>query len=207
MSDNTIEMITAGYIRVSTSNQNTDRQELRIKPLITSDRYLFVDKASGKDFSRPQYQLMKQVLRKGDTLIITSLDRLGRNAKEMEVEWKDLQDRGINIKVLDMPLLDTSTKDDLTNQLVSKIVFDLLSYFAEIERVKIKTRQAEGIRAARLAKKHLGRPKKEITPKMIIVFEMFQNREITGRNAAKELNIGESTFYKLRKIWLTGKNK
>lgn len=152
--------IVAGYARVSSNSQNEARQIAQLQGLVTSDRFLYVDKASGKDFDRIQYTLMKQMLRHGDTLVITSLDRLGRNAQEMEKEWKYFQEMGIKMRILDMPILDTREDDDAMNRLIAKIVFDLLSYFAEMERNNIKARQREGIEMAKKKVAHLGDQRK-----------------------------------------------
>ena len=118
-------------VRVSTREQNEDRQVEELKDLVTTESHLIIEKQSGKDFNRPLYQSMKNIMREGDTLIIKSLDRLGRNYEQMKDEWKDLSDRGIKIRVLDSPLLDTSKyDDDLMGKFVSDIVFNVLSFCA-----------------------------------------------------------------------------
>lgn len=190
--------IVAGYARVSSNSQNEARQIAQLQNLVSSDRFLYVDKASGKDFDRTQYSLMKQMLRHGDTLVITSLDRLGRNAQEMEKEWKYFQEMGIKMRILDMPILDTREDDDAMNRLIAKIVFDLLSYFAEMERNNIKARQREGIEMAKKEGRSLGRPKKtEITPEAVRIIHEYREGKITANQAAQQLNMGRSTFYKL----------
>lgn len=194
--------IVAGYARVSSNSQNEARQIAQLQGLVTSDRFLYVDKASGKDFERTQYCLMKQMLRHGDTLVITSLDRLGRNAQEMEKEWKYFQEMGIKMRILDMPILDTREDDDAMNRLIAKIVFDLLSYFAEMERNNIKARQREGIEMAKKEGRALGRPRKtKITPEAIQIICQYEKGFLTANQAALKLNIGRSTFYKLLTIY------
>lgn len=190
--------IVAGYARVSSNSQNEARQIEQLQKYITDERFLYVDKASGKDFDRTQYFIMKQILREGDTLVVTSLDRFGRNASEIEKEWKDFQDMGIKMRILDMPILDTRDDDDVMNRLISKIVFDLLSYFAEMERNNIKSRQREGIEIAKREGRMTGRPKKtEITPEAIRVIYNYKDGKLTANQASSQLNMGRSTFYKL----------
>ena len=141
------------YIRVSAKDQNEARQLEALKGLGINDRDIFIDKQSGKDFDRPKYQALKATLRKGDTLFIKELDRLGRNADEIKREWYDItQEIGAYIVVLDMPVLDTRPKQNGMadmEKLISNIVLELLSYMAQKERDNIRTRQAEGIAAAR----------------------------------------------------------
>ena len=190
--------VIAGYARVSSNSQNESRQIEQLKKYVTDERFLYVDKVSGKNFERTQYSIMKQMLRQGDTLVITSLDRLGRNAREMEKEWGEFQDKGIKMRILDMPILDTREDDDMMNQLISKIVFVLLSYFAEMERNNIRTRQKEGIEIAKREGRMTGRPKKtEITPEAIRVIYLYREGKLTANQAATELGLARSTFYKL----------
>ncbi len=186
-----------GYARVSSKDQNVDRQIQQLEPLITDRRYLYVDKRSGKTFDRTEYQKMKDFLRPGDTLIICSLDRLGRNASEMEKEWKELTDRGVYMQVLDMPILDTKPGQDTINELVVKIVFDLLSYIAQIERENIHKWQREGIAAAKKAGKHLGRPGITYPENWSEVILRYESHEITGGQARELLGLKEATFYNL----------
>ena len=197
-----------GYVRVSTKEQNTDRQLEAIKSYCSnnnidlSDRDIIIDKVSGKDFNRAGYQLLKtQLLRNGDTLIIKELDRLGRNMEMIKAEWNDLIKAGINIIVIDTPILNTGNKTDLEKSLISNIVFDLLSYMAEKERIKIKQRQAEGIKAAKEKGVHLGRPKAEYPKQFEEVYRSWKNEEITAKKAMDQLDLKRTTFYKLVKIY------
>ncbi|MCR4633377.1 MAG: recombinase family protein, partial [Erysipelotrichaceae bacterium] len=148
-----------GYARVSTNQQNEDRQVVELRPLVTTESHLLVEKQSGKDFDRPIYKSLKNIMREGDTLVIKSLDRLGRNYEQMKEEWKDLSDRGIKIRVLDTPMLDTSKYDDeLMGKFVSDVVLNVLSFVAENERKNIKQRQKEGIAIAQTKGVRFGRP-------------------------------------------------
>ncbi|MDZ5149285.1 recombinase family protein, partial [Clostridium perfringens] len=138
-----------GYARVSTREQNLDRQIEELKKYGIQERDIITDKQSGKDFNRNGYQTLKEsLLRKGDTLVIKELDRLGRDMEQIKQEWRALEEAGINLIVLDNPILNTEGKTDLEKKLISNIVFELLSYMAEKERQKIRQRQAEGIKIA-----------------------------------------------------------
>lgn len=143
-------MATWGYIRVSSKEQNVDRQVEQILPLVTTKSHLIIEKKSGKDFERPKYLALKDIMNEHDTLIIKSLDRLGRNYSMIKNEWKDLQDKKIYIKVLDNEIIDTSKfKDnDLMAQFISNIVLEALSFGAEKERIDIHQRKAESIQSA-----------------------------------------------------------
>lgn len=197
--DMSTNSIVAGYARVSSKDQNLDRQLLQLQPLVSDERYLFCDKKSGVNFDRENYQAMKNVLRPGDTLVLCSLDRLGRNWEELKKEWQWFQDHKISLRILDMPILNTEQVDDLTNRLISEIVFNLLSYVAQIEREKIKTRQAEGIAAAKLAGKHWGRGSIERPDNWEEITTRWVNGEITAVLAMDKLGLKPTTFYKLAK--------
>lgn len=148
-----------GYIRVSTREQNEDRQLLALKELAIPEKNLFVDKQSGKDFERPQYRKMVRKLKKDDLLYIKSIDRLGRNYSEILDQWRILtKDKGVDIVVMDMPLLDTRRGKDLMGTFLSDIVLQVLSFVAENERMNIRQRQAEGIAAAKARGVRFGRP-------------------------------------------------
>ena len=149
-----------GYARVSSKDQNLDRQIEELIKYGVEERDIIVDKQSGKDFNRNGYKTLKyNLLRNGDTLVIKELDRLGRNMEQIKVEWKELEDVGVNLVVIDNPILNTAGKTDLEKKLISNIVFELLSYMSEKERLKIKQRQAEGIKIAKEKGKKFGRPK------------------------------------------------
>ena len=152
---------TFGYARVSSRDQNEQRQIDSILPLLEDERDLYVDKQSGKDFNRPRYQALKAVLRSGDTVIIHSLDRLGRNYDQIREEWNFFMKNDIAVKILDMPLLNTSETDgnNLQRKLIADITLSLLSYVAEKERENIRTRQAQGIKSAKARGVKFGREK------------------------------------------------
>jgi len=191
-----------GYARVSTADQNEGRQIEALKEAGVDERFIFIDKTSGKDFNRDEYKVLIRALREGDTLIIKSIDRLGRNYNEIIDQWKTItKEIKANIKVLDLPLLDTSTKaQDLTGTLISDIVLQLLSYVAETERLNIRQRQAEGIRLAKEGGKHLGRPRAEFPPNFDTVYQSWKREEITAKTAMEKLDLKRTTFYKLVKI-------
>lgn len=152
---------TYGYVRVSSQDQNEARQYLELIEFGIEEKYIYMDKLSGKDFNRPSYhQLVYKKIKPGDLLVIKSIDRLGRNYNEILNEWKYItKEKNVDIKILDMPLLDTDQSKDLIGTLIGDIVLQLLSFVAENERINIRQRQAEGIRAAKIRGVHFGRPK------------------------------------------------
>ena len=191
---------TFGYCRVSSQEQNEDRQLESMLNLGINDRDIFIDKCSGKNFDRPQYNALKLQLREGDILVIKSIDRLGRNYKQICEEWRDItKDIKANIKVIDMPILDTTKKDGLISEVISDIVLQLLSYVAEQERAFIKQRQAEGIKIAKEKGKHLGKPPIQYPDNWIDVYKIWKQGEITAREAMKRTNLKPTSFYKLAK--------
>ena len=185
-----------GYIRVSTREQNEDRQLLAMKELFIPEKNMFIDKQSGQDFQRPQYRKMVRKLKKDDLLFIKSIDRLGRNYSEILEQWRILtKGKGIDIVVLDMPLLDTrQTGRDLTGTFVADLVLQILSYVAQTERENIRQRQMEGIAAAKLRGVQFGRPRKPVPESFFGLKERWERREITSRQAAKELHVAQDTF-------------
>ncbi len=192
---------TWGYIRVSTKDQNVDRQVNEILPLLKSDAFLFVDKQTGKNFDRPQYQRLKALLDDGDTLVIKSIDRLGRNYDQIRQEWKEITDRNVYIKVLDFPILDTSNfeADDLMRKFISSLILDVLAYVAENELNSIKQRQREGIVAAKASGKHFGRPEVDYPENWNGIYKMWKQGDITATSAMEKLGLKRTTFYKLVK--------
>lgn len=187
-----------GYCRVSTSEQKEDRQLQAMLEQGINERDIFTDKASGKNFERPQYQALKAQLREGDILIIKSIDRLGRDYKQIVNEWKEItNDIKANIKVLDLPMLDTTRTEGLIGQVISDIVLQLLGYVAEQERAFLKQRQAEGIKIAKEKGKRLGKPPIEYPDNWKKVYSIWQNKEITARDAMKRMNLKPTSFYKL----------
>lgn len=188
-----------GYVRVSTKEQNEDRQVEELLPKVTSPAHLVVEKQSGKDFERPRYKWLKELMDDGDTLVIKSLDRLGRNYEQIKEEWRELTNRNIYIEVLDTPMLNTNQyKDnDLMSKFISNLVLEVLSFVAENERKNIKQRQAEGIAVAKAKGKKFGRPAAQFPENWLFVYNRWKNHEITARRAMQEMNLKKSTFYNL----------
>ena len=186
---------TYGYVRVSTRDQNEARQLVAMKEFGVPESSIFMDKQSGKDFNRPQYQLLLQRLQPGDVLVVKSIDRLGRNYEEILDQWRMItKERNAAIVVLDMPLLDTRSNRDLTGTLIADIVLQLLSYVAETERAFIRQRQAEGIAAAKARGVHMGRPRKARGEAYERYAELWARGQISAREAAAELGIAHTTF-------------
>lgn len=184
-----------GYIRVSTREQNEDRQILALKELSIPEKNLFIDKQSGKDFERPQYRKMVRKLKKDDLLYIKSIDRLGRNYSEILEQWRILtKEKGIDIVVLDMPLLDTRRGKDLMGTFLSDIVLQVLCFVAENERTNIRQRQAEGIAAAKARGIRFGRQPKPLPKSFHHLYQQWKNGKITGTAAAKACGMPLSTF-------------
>ena len=190
-----------GYARVSTKDQNLDRQIKELLEQGINEREIYADKQSGKDFNRPKYPALKNVLREGDTLIIKSIDRLGRNYNEILNEWQEItKDIKVNIKVLDMPLLDTTQNPEtLTSTFVADLVLQILSYVAQTERDFNKKRQSEGIAIAKEKGKHLGRPKAQKPDNWNEVIKQWESGKITAVKAMELTGTTKSTFYKLLK--------
>lgn len=186
-----------GYIRVSTKDQNEARQLEAMKDLGIAARDFYIDKQSGKNFDRPNYQAMKNIIRKDDILFVKELDRLGRNAQEIKKEWEDItQNIGAHIVVLDMPILDTRQYKNGLEKVISSIVLELLSYMAEREREKINGRQAEGIAAAKNDGVVFGRPKQAINEEFKQAYTEWKQGGITAVAAMKELDMKPNTFYR-----------
>lgn len=191
-----------GYVRVSTREQNIDRQIVEMYSQGLSDEAIFIDKQSGKDFEREEYQKLKKTLKPGDLLIIKSIDRLGRNYDMIIDEWRTLVNvMNVDIQVLDMPLLDTRTEGkNLVGKFISDIVLQILSFVAENERENIKRRQAEGIRIAKEKGKHLGRPKFNLPQNFNEVSKLYLNKSLKLSESLKMLNMNKATFYKYVKL-------
>ena len=189
-----------GYVRVSSKDQNEERQMIALPAYGVEDRNIFLDKQSGKDFDRPEYLRMVNKLKKGDLLIVKSIDRLGRNYNEILEQWRILtKEKEIDILVLDMPLLDTRKNRDLIGTLIADIVLQLLSYVAQTEREFIKQRQAEGIAAARARGVHLGRPVIEAPDHFASIVRKWEKKELSMEEALKLCNMSETTFYRRRR--------
>ena len=184
-----------GYIRVSSRDQNEDRQLIALKEVGVSDKNIYLDKQPGKDFNRPQYKKLLRKLKKDDLLYIKSIDRLGRNYEEILQQWRVLtKEKGIDIVVLDMPLLDTRRGKDLMGTFLSDIVLQVLSFVAENERNNIRQRQAEGIAAAKAKGVRFGRPPKPLPDNFHSCYQRWKRGEITGTAAAKECGMPLATF-------------
>lgn len=188
---------TYGYVRVSTREQNEDRQMIALQQFPVLQTHIFMDKQSGKDFNRPQYKKLLRKLHPGDVLVVKSIDRLGRNYDEILTQWRHLtKEKRVDIVVLDMPLLDTRSSRDLTGTLIADIVLQLLSYVAQTERENIRQRQAEGIAAAKARGVQFGRPCKEIPQSFYPLYKRWLAQELSGREAARQLHITHNTFFK-----------
>ena len=187
---------TYGYIRVSTREQNEDRQLLAMRELAILERNIFTDKQSGKDFERPQYKRLVKKLRPDDLLYIKSIDRLGRSYGEILEQWRILtREKGIDIVVLDMPLLDTRRGKDLMGTFLSDIVLQVLSFVAENERTNIRQRQAEGIAAAKARGVKFGRPPSPLPENFYRVHRDWRGKKLTLQQAANACAMPVSTFY------------
>ena len=186
-----------GYVRVSTKEQNTDRQLIALRESGISLDNIFVDKISGKDFERPKYKRLLKKLRHGDTLSVLSIDRLGRNYDEIIEQWRVItKEKQADIVVLDMPLLDTRQKNkDLTGTFIADLVLQILSYVAQTERENIRKRQAEGIAAAREKGVHLGRKKKELPENFHEVASAWRAKKYDLQEVLELLQVSRSYFY------------
>ncbi len=190
------------YIRVSTKDQNEDRQLLAMAELHIPRKNIFIDKQSGKDFNRPQYKKLLRKLKKDDLLFIKSIDRLGRNYAEILEQWRILtKEKKIDIVVLDMPLLDTRRGKDLMGTFLSDIVLQVLSFVAENERSSIRQRQAEGIAAAKARGVRFGRPPKPLPSNFQYFYYQWKHGMITGAAAARSCGMPLSTFRYHAALW------
>lgn len=185
-----------GYIRVSAKDQNPERQYVALEKNGIQRSNIFLDRVSGKNFSRPAYEEMLSKLRQGDQIIIKSIDRLGRNYTEILEQWRRLtKELKVDIHVIDMPLLNTDlSHESLTGVFISDLVLQILAYVAETERSFIRQRQAEGIAVAKSKGVHFGRLKKELSKEFDVYYELWENGQISMREAAKKLNISHATF-------------
>lgn len=188
---------TYGYIRVSSVDQNEMRQLLALHQKNVAKKNIFTDKQSGKDFDRPQYQKMVRKLRAGDLLYILSIDRLGRNYEEIQNQWRILtKEIGIDICVLDMPLLDTRNGKDLMGTFIADLVLQILSFVAQSERENIRTRQAQGIAAAKEKGIKFGRPQVEIPNNFGEIVQAWEKKQLPFRSMLEQCGMSEATFYR-----------
>ena len=186
-----------GYARVSSANQHEDRQVIELLSYGVSEKNIYIDKQSGKDFNRSAYKRMYKTLKKDDLLVIKSIDRLGRNYQEIQDEWhKITKGKGADIVVLDMPLLDTTKSKDLLGTFISDLVLQLLSFVAENERINIRQRQREGIDAAHKRGVRFGRPPLVMPDNYEEYYKMWRDKKITAKAAAEILDIPLWAFYK-----------
>lgn len=187
-----------GYARVSSKEQNEERQIVAFKDYGIDERDIYIDKQSGKDFDREQYNILKHILRENDILVIKSIDRLGRNYNMIIDEWKDItKNIKADIVVIDMPLLDTTKNKDLLGTFISDLILQILSYVAEQERTFIKQRQKEGISTAMNKGIKFGRPTIEKPQNYDIVVSKWKNKEIKTKEAIEQLGLKPSTFYNM----------
>lgn len=195
-----------GYIRVSATDQNLDRQLIALKNAGVETKRIFVDKLSGKDFNRPNYKRLIKRLKRGDLLYIVSIDRLGRNYTEIQEQWRILiHDKQVDICVLDMPLLDTRNKKDLMGTFVAELVLQILSFVAENERANIRKRQAEGIAAAKVRGVQFGRPKIILPDDFVDIVYAWKQRELTVDDILQRYHISRTTFYRRAKEYMKTK--
>ena len=185
-----------GYIRVSSTDQNEDRQLAALRAKRVQSNRIYMDKQSGKDFNRPKYKRMLKKLKQGDLLYIMSIDRLGRNYKEIQEQWRILtKEKGIEICVLDMPLLDTRQGKDLMGTFIADLVLQILSFVAESERANIRKRQAEGIIAAKARGVKFGRPALPLPDNFYEVHKAWRDKKIPLRLAAETCGMPKGSFY------------
>lgn len=203
-----MEEHTYGYIRVSSTDQNEDRQRIAMRKRAVPVENIYTDKQSGKDFNRPQYKKMVRHLRSGDLLYILSIDRLGRNYEEIQNQWRVLtKEIGVDICVIDMPLLDTRSGKDLMGTFIADLVLQILSFVAESERTNIRQRQAEGIEAARARGVRFGRPPGPLPENYHSVYQRWRAGVITGVAAARECGMPLSSFRYRARVYESGKRQ
>ena len=195
-----------GYIRVSTQEQNEARQIIALRNAAVPERGIFLDKQSGKDFARAEYQKMVKRLRRGDLLYIKSIDRLGRNYEEIQNQWRVLtKEIGVDVCVIDMPLLDTRQGRDLMGTFIADLVLQILSFVAQNERENIRRRQEEGIAAARARGVRFGRPARETPEDFVRLVAAWEQKKITVGEIVDQCGISEATFFRrLRELRLDG---
>lgn len=195
-----------GYARVSTREQNEDRQIIALKEMGVPDKNIYLDKLSGKNFDRPQYKKLLKKLDDNSVLYIKSIDRLGRSYRDLSDQWQLItKDKGADVVVIDMPVLDTRREKNLLGTLISDLVLALLSYVAESEYSTIHQRQAEGIAAAKARGCKFGRPPKQLPDNFHEVYQKWKSKKISVSQAAKECGMPKSTFYYKAKVYKNAK--
>lgn len=189
-----------GYVRVSSTDQNEVRQIVALKEVGVKSKNIFMDRQSGKDFNRPEYTKLTMKMQEGDLLYILSIDRLGRNYEEIQNQWRFLtKDKGIDICVLDMQLLDTRTYKDLMGIFIADLVLQILSFVAQSERKNIRKRQEQGIAAAKARGVHMGRPIKTAPDKFPLLVKQWEKKQKSLESVLEECNMSEATFYRRRR--------
>lgn len=186
-----------GYVRVSSTDQNEDRQMLALHKQKIAEKNIYIDKLSGKNFNRPAYKKLIKKLKSGDLLYILSIDRLGRNYEEIQNQWRVLtKELGADICVIDMPLLDTRQGKDLMGTFIADLVLQILSFVAQNERENIRKRQLQGIAAAKAKGVRFGRPEKWLPPEFVLLISEWEKKKITVAEILKICKMSESTFYR-----------
>lgn len=186
-----------GYIRVSSTDQNEDRQRLAMEAKDVPKKNIYIDKQSGKDFDRPQYKRLVRRLKQGDLLYVLSIDRLGRNYKDVQEQWRVLtKEKNVDICVIDMPLLDTRTAKDLMGTFIADLVLQILSFVAENERANIKKRQEQGIAAAKARGVRFGRPEKPVPDNFVEIVHQWDQQLINTQEALRLCEMSRATFYR-----------
>ena len=194
------KMRTYGYARVSSADQNEARQLMAMQALSIPKSQLFIDKRSGKDFDRLEYQKLVRKLRQGDLLYVLSIDRLGRDYEEIQTQWRVItKEKGADVVVLDMPLLDTRLHRDLMGTFIADLVLQILSFCAQSERDNLKTRQAQGIAAARANGVRFGRPAKQAPENFEDIVKQLDSRQLSMAEALEATNMSKTTFYRRRR--------
>ena len=189
--------LTYGYVRVSTAEQNEDRQMIAMSELKIPTENIYMDKVSGKDFERPAYKALTETVTPGDLIYIKSIDRLGRNYDEIQSQWRILtKERGVDLAVIDMPLLDTRNGKDLMGTFLADIVLQILSFVAQNERETIRKRQAEGIKAARARGVHLGRPAKKPPENFAALVKQWERGKLPTKDLMAQTALTETTLYR-----------
>jgi len=191
-----------GYVRVSSKDQNEDRQLVTMREMQVPEENIYIDKQSGKDFNRPQYKRLLRKVKPDDLIYIKSIDRLGRNYSEILEQWKLItKDKHVDLYVIDMPILDTRSEKNLLGTFISDLVLTLLSYVAENERVNIRQRQAEGIAAAKKRGVHFGRTPKPLPDNFYEVYQRWKMKKISVTQAAQECGMPQTTFFDRAKAY------
>ncbi len=186
-----------GYVRVSSTDQNEDRQLIALRQQNIAEKNIYIDKLSGKDFNRPSYKKLIRKLRAGDLLYILSIDRLGRNYEEIQNQWRVItKEIGVDVCVIDMPLLDTRQDEDLMGTFIADLVLQILSFVAQNERENIRKRQLQGIAAAKSRGVRFGRPERPLPNDFISLIKQWENKKIALSEILQHCKISEATFYR-----------